>query len=500
MAKLPQFIVDYVMKSDNAQAQVKAQVDQVKSVIADEAVKITEEAIQEGKSQLLKSRKYGVTSSAGTQSLHAKQQDSGQDSNVLWGLFSNAPGSVQCANRIIEAVLGGGYIVEPDTSVNARSRTKTDLKILTNFFDSPNPDDTIETIVQAGLQNYLAYGNWFMEKVPTKGSQGTKSPKIAELYNLSTAEMKILVDPEKRKGGVLEKVGYKRETEGGNSIIYNLNEVIQIKRPSPTSGVYGKAVLETNQAILDLLVRAVRYNTSVLKNGGRPPIQIVLPDDTSEADAEAVSAFYETNFTGEGNAGKALVLFKGAEAKTLGILPQDMAYLELIMTGIKLIAGQYGVPLLMVGFPEGSNRAVASEARRSFYYTNIYPLRKLIAHKITKEIIQDGLGIQGWKFDFRSQGLEESESTRRDIMLAMTKGMMSWNEGRIRMGLLPLAEKWADDHYLLGTKNDSLTAIVDAIGKEPDVSAPDNSQIDAPREQGQGADEEPVGEAPAQGE
>jgi phage portal protein BeeE len=268
---------------------------------------------------------------------------------------------------------------------------------------------------------------------------------------------------------------------------------MQIKRASNTAGVYGKAVLEKNNAILQLLVRAVNYNTSVLRNGGRPPLQIILPEDSTEVDAESVSTYYKKISKGK-QCWKGTILFKGAEAKTLGITPQDMAYLELILTGIKLTSGQYGVPLMLINFPEGSNRSVASEVRRVFYYTKIYPLRKLIAHKFTKEIIRDGLGIEGWKFDFRNQGLEESESSRRDTMTAMSKGMMGWNEGRIKMGLLPLAAKWANEHYLLGTKNDSLTRVIDAIGKKPEQSNPDDKEIGDTENAGEGADEQPAGE------
>lgn len=838
--KLPKILVDFVLGSDNAKKTIAEIVGKTTEGLAKEAAQIIK--------QKTTPRKYITTSTRN--GIMAKEQSTKKDMNVLWEVYSDSPGSVQSANRITESVIGGGYVIEKEVGPEARKATQKDLRKLIDFFDKPNPDDTIETLMSSGLENFLAYGDWYMEKVPTKRTRTGRKFTIAELYGLNTADMTILVDPDIRKRGILKKVGYKRKTEEEKDVIYDLNEICQIRRPSSTAGVYGRAVLETNGLVLQLLLRALIYNTSVLKNGGRPPIQIILPEDTNENDADAVNAFYETNQMGPNNAGKPLVLFKGAKAEAIGITPQDMAYLELIMTGIKLVAGQYGVPLFLIGFPEGSNRACysadtevltgdgwkyhwevdknekiavfdsnnrsvffekpkklskykveehlihfknkkggdilvtedhtmfyrqsrgkyqikkakeiehlkkvitlsapnafishykprekfkidavyhqnhkknekdtyvplnnwlafvglylsegglfvkgeqshnyvitfaqsdnvnrlkadkidklisllpfsfgrcakgkdncrrwtiydknlwtylknncggyshqkrvprdlinlptkelrilfdwlilgdghidkrvgrnsmsyattskqladdvqeiafrlgyntkivshidkrnnrrkelftvrisekvekhyssdsnyetivrekykgdvycfsvstgfyvtrrngcialqgnsSSEERRAFYYTNIYPLRKYISHKFTNEIIKEGMGIEGWKLNFRGQGLEESEATRRDLMTAWGKGLANWNDVRIKMGWLPIDEKWASQYYLLGSKNDSLMPIEDAIGKEPSKSAPEVPQIKPSGEQGEGADMQPTGE------
>jgi len=41
------------------------------------------------------------------------------------------------------------------------------------------------------------------------------------------------------------------------------------------------------------------------------------------------------------------------------------------------------------------------------------------------------------------------------------------------MGQLPIDEKWANNYYLVGTKNDSLIELPKAIGRKPDNAAPD---------------------------
>ena len=855
--KFPKFLEKTVLNSENVKEKVVQTKNDIKKELErdlktqynKEVVKAVNKALEVAKkdwsldtakaldNRFKRSRKYISTSGYGVGKFLANAYQSGKNYNTLSTLFSDSPGSIQAAQRIRDGVLGSGYVIKP--SIEGKKGSKKDLKKLIRFFDAPNPDDTIETLLGVCVENYLAYGNFYLEKVPTKKSakRKIKPMEVAALYNLDPVKMTILVDAAKKKKGVLEKVGYKRTTEQNKAVIYNLDEIFQTRRPNRRADLYGRAVLEDNTATLQLLLRALTYNINILRNGGRPPMQLILPEDSTEADADSVSAYYEKNYMGPHNAGKTLVTFKGAKAEALGITPQDMAYLELLRYGLRLVVGQYGVPLLLVGFPEGTNRAcysadtevltedgwkyhwevekdekiaifnpdnqsvffekpkslvkyevsehlihfqnkkggdilvtedhtmfckqskreykikkakeiehlkkvimpsaphmfkshyepkemfkveavyhqnhkanekdinipmtnwlafiglylsegglfvkgeqsynyvitfaqsdivnktkgeaidglisslpfsfvrnakskdgcrrwsihdknlwtylknncggyshqkriprelmnlpkeasrilfdwlmlgdgtidkrngrnsvsyatnskqladdvqeiafklglntkivsnidkrgnrkelfrvlmskkvekhyssedntisremyegdvycfsvstgfyvtrrngcialqgnTASEARRSFYLTNIYPLRKLISQKITKEIIQQGMGVEGWRLDFKTAGIEESESSRRDFMMAWTKGLYTFNEARIAMGLLPIDEAWANKHYLVGSKNDFLLSIKDAIGRKPEGN---NSETKNPKpERGKG--------------
>jgi len=503
--KIPKFLEKTVLESDNVKSVLDAKVEQVKTDITqnlqtefnkevvEEVNKALEAAKKDWSTETVKaldrkfgaSRKYVSTSGSGkdTEGFMGSQYSSGKNYGTLSTLYSESPGSIQSAFRIRDAILGGGYVIKEE--IGSRSK-KSDLKRLLEFFDRPNPDDTIETLIQVGVENYLAYGNWYMEKVPTKGSSGRKKKELAELYNLDPVRMSILVDAELKKKGVLKKAGFKQSVDSNKSIIYNEDEICHIRRPHRRADLYGRAVLEDNMAMLQLLMRALTYNINILRNGGRPPLQLILPEDSNEADAEAVSAFWEKNYQGPHNAGKTLVSFKGAKAEALGITPQDMAYLELLNYGLRLVAGQFGVPMFLIGVPEGTNRASSAEARRAFYLSNIFPLRKLISQKITQEIIKDGLGIEGWRFDFKTAGLEESESSRRDFMTGWSKGLYSFNEARLSMGLLPVQFDWADKHFLVGTKNDSMIEIEDAIGRTPDNTAPQTPEAKPDVKPGEG--------------
>lgn len=290
---------------------------------------------------------------ASKRGFEAKELPSGKVFPTLYRLYSDAPGAVQCVDRIRDSVLGGGYVLE---RVKGKKGSKQELKKLIAFFDNPNREgETIEDIVGGGVVNYLIYGNWYIEKVPTK-----RGKEIAEIYNLDSSKITILVDDDKHKQGVDMKMGYQRLTEFSKKVIYLPEDIIHVKRSSPTGSIYGQAVLETNTSTLMLLLNALTYNINVIKNGGVPSLQINLPDDSTETDAESVTRFYETNFGGPWNAGKPMVTYKGAKASALGITPSEMRYLELLEYGVRSITGTFGVPLILIGIPDGTNRACYS--------------------------------------------------------------------------------------------------------------------------------------------
>ena len=460
---------------DEVRKEVNTAVAKERKDWSDETSQVIKNVVTEN----IEKKKYVVTSAgrslAAKKDFEAKELPSGKVYSTLYRLYSDAPGAVQCVDRIRDSVLGGGYVID---RVKGKKGSKQDLKKLIAFFDNPNSEgETIEDIVGGGVVSILAYGNWFIEKVPNK-----RGKEVSEIYNLDSSKMTILVDDDKRKRGVDVKLGYQRTTDFNKKVIYLPSDIIHIKRSSLTGSIYGQAVLETNTATVLLLINAITYNINVMKNGGVPPIQINLPDDSNETDAEAVSRFYETNFGGPWNAGKPMVTFKGAKASALGITPNEMRYLELLEYGTRSVTGMFGVPLILIGIPDGTNRATASNTIKSFYLNKVYPLRKYIANKITQEIIIDGLGIDGWKLDFRSSGLEESDSTRRDVVVGFTKGLYSYNETRVKLGLLPVDGDWAEKPYLLGSKNDTLIDIEMAIrnGKKPpqENDKPENDDDD----------------------
>ena len=411
----------------------------------------TAKEIAKSKDSLGRATSY--VSSATGEKFTASQVSPGKSWNIMYSIFSEAPGSTQCADRIRSAITGAGYLLQP---VPGGKKDKEELKKLIEFFDNPNEDDTIEEIVQNIVTNYYAFGNSYLEKVYAEDKDEDGKGEVIGIYNLSSEDMKILVDVDKRKAGVNVPIGYELfvpfahgATRSQKTIIYELDEVMHFKRPDTRSSIYGRAIFEDNQSVIQLILQALAYNIKTFENSGKPPLKIRLPEGTSSTEAIEFSNFFEKNFQGTANAGKALILYNNADAGALGLTPSDMDYLNLLGFGLKQVGGMYGVPMIMISQPEGSNRATSFEETKSFYQRVVQPLRNYICNTITKSIIQNSFGFKDWRLDFQDIDLEDSKSRVEEASKSFMYGTRSWNEARKRMGLESGSEPWQDDFYVV---------------------------------------------------
>ena len=411
----------------------------------------TAKEIAKSKDSLGRATSY--VSSATGEKFTASQVSPGKSWNIMYSIFSEAPGSTQCADRIRSAITGAGYLLQP---VPGGKKDKEELKKLIEFFDNPNEDDTIEEIVQNIVTNYYAFGNSYLEKVYAEDKDEDGKGEVIGIYNLSSEDMKILVDVDKRKAGVNVPIGYELfvpfahgATRSQKTIIYELDEVMHFKRPDTRSSIYGRAIFEDNQSVIQLILQALAYNIKTFENSGKPPLKIRLPEGTSSTEAIEFSNFFEKNFQGTANSGKALILYNNADAGALVLTPSDMDYLNLLGFGLKQVGGMYGVPMIMISQPEGSNRATSFEETKSFYQRVVQPLRNYICNAITKSVIQSSFGFTDWRLDFQDIDLEDSKSRVEEASKSFMYGTRSWNEARKRMGLESGSEPWQDDFYVV---------------------------------------------------
>ncbi len=143
--KIPKFLEKAVLNSDNVKAKIeeakkKSETDTSKGLnqklttqYNKEIVKEVNKALKAAKkdwsfetvkaidNQFHRPRKY-ITTSSGTETFMANILLSGKNYGTLSTLFSDSPGSIQCATRIKEAVLGGGYVIKP--SVGGKKGSK----------------------------------------------------------------------------------------------------------------------------------------------------------------------------------------------------------------------------------------------------------------------------------------------------------------------------------------------------------------------------------------
>jgi|GEM_PF-3442371 len=402
--------------------------------------------------KLLNKKQFITVTSGGSTMIPDLESSPKKTWKTLKTLFSEAPGAIQCATVIRNRMLGGGFYITPVDEKNEIDENDEEYIRLKDFIEEPNPEETLEDVFSSLIWNYWCYGTSYLEKVFDNTNKALNNGKgmLTQIFVLEVEKMKILLDKDLRENGVDLVIGYSREI--GNKrkkIIYDVNEVFHYRRPSPDANVYGQAVLENQQGLLAMAIQAITYNVNFLKNDGKQPLQINLPDTTGAAEGEAFQAYYEKHYTGPANAGRTLILYGGAEAKELGSSLKDMDYANLIKMVKIAVSGAFGVPLVMISDPEGTNRASSIEERKGFHVNLILPERKKFLKKFNKDIVKEGLGITKYKLDLEEIDVEDQGKLTTEGNVAMSNGMATPNEAFEYAGWERVNEEWADKKILI---------------------------------------------------
>lgn len=435
-------IVDFIKNIVNQKQPVK------KTRVVKRRPKLSKEEqkkrVEEVVNKLFLDKKYILSTSGGT-NITGSEESPKKSYEDLQTLYSESPGAVQCGNVIKNRILGGGFMIEPIDMDGEIDENDEEYQRLKNFMLFPNKEETLEDVWSGWIHNYLVYGNAFMEKVKEKESEF-----VSEVYNLDTEKMKILVDLDMKKKGVDIAMGYTRSIDGSKKkVVYDLSEIVHLKKPNPNGSLYGEATLENHTGVLSMIIAALTYNVNIFKNQGRGPMQIVLPQDTDEATAQAFKAYYEKEYTGPANAGKTLITFAGAEAKQLGESIKDMDYLNLLNFGKREVAGMFGVPLVLISDPEGSNRAVSIEERKGFDVNLIVPERTKLLRKFNKEVVADGLGITKYQLSIQEIDVEDQGKLTTEAKEALVYGLATPNEAMGYSGWETVEDDWANKKYII---------------------------------------------------
>jgi HK97 family phage portal protein len=199
-------------------------------------------------------------------------------------------------------------------------------------------------------------------------------------------------------------------------------------------------------------------------NGLMPSVVFNFPSEPPEAEVEELRAKIGDKYGGVQNVGKPLVLFGGADAKTLSLSPDDAQLLESRKFSVEEVARIYGIPPFMIGHSEKTTSwGSGVEAMGSGFVR--YTLRRHL-HAITNEFNRK-LYRTGNKFcEFDTSDLERpsfkefTEALRTGVGRAGERPIMTQNEARSRFNLPPVEG------------GDSVEPVARAAGSPPADPAP----------------------------
>lgn len=388
--------------------------------------------------QLGSAQSYAVGKITVQQSIRAK---------YLKMLFSMCPAANQAAEKIVSCVLHNGWYIRPKTS-NKKHNEKR-IEDITEDLERMKLTDMLKKM----LWSYLMYGDSF---VYTPKGSGKYKDIARDLVALDNLFVFIDVNKDKyEKYGVVSKDKYKYEiypiegsiTSATKKIVeYTPDEIITWSRATSYNPVFGTAPLEEDQATLTLGIRILNHNLRFFSNSAKPPLVINLAQGTDLNRAMEYKKVLDEKYKGANNMWETMVTWNDTKVQEL-TLPDTTAFFD-FLTYVRIqVCGLLNVPPSELGITDKSGLNNAETAHKDFIKTNINAKKKELSRLITRELLQERMGIDDYYLyipDMDSLSDKQRVETNR---VAIESGQMTINEARESMTQDLINDKWAKQFY-----------------------------------------------------
>lgn len=241
-------------------------------------------------------------------------------------------------------------------------------------------------------------------------------------------------------------------------------------------------------------LRIEQNSARLFQNGANPGGVLEAPGAITEATANRLKEYWDTNFTGQ-NAGKVAVLGDGLKFSPMALTAVDAQLIEQLKWNDAVIAGCYGVPAHMInaGTAPAYNNV---EALNQQYYS-----QALQVHVEAIELLLDqGLELpqkrgvtRGTEFDLDVLLRMDTATLVKTAREGVAGGILKPDEARAKLGYGPTP---GGDQVYLQQQNYSLAALAKRDAKDdpfaPGANAP---EPEAPADEADNDNEEAAEEA-----
>lgn len=254
---------------------------------------------------------------------------------------------------------------------------------LLDLLHTPNPRLGGSAFIESMLNYLLLSGNSYIEAVcDTQGQP-------VELYTLRPDRMKVIPGAQ----GFPEAFEYTVDGKGRKISVdphKGHSAVLHLKLFHPLNDWYGMSPIEAAATAIDQHNAVAQHNLSLLQNGGRPSGALLMKGtnyQTQEQKQEFVDDFREA-YSGEGQAGKIMVMEGDLAWQEMGLSPKDLDFVEGKCLSAREIAQAFNVPPMLVGIHGDATFANYKEARYHLWEDTILPLLDYVIDELNHWLVR----------------------------------------------------------------------------------------------------------------
>jgi HK97 family phage portal protein len=242
------------------------------------------------------------------------------------------------------------------------------------LLERPNPRESGMEMLDHVYMHLLLFGNAYLHAIGDGGN-------VRELYALRPDRVSVVAGPDGwpmaydySVGARTSRIAIAIEGEG-------ISPILHLKLADPVEDHRGFAPLSAALVPLEMHEAASRWNKALLDNSARPSGALVYasPENLTDAQFDRLKVELESAFSGQGNAGRPLLLEGGLDWKPLALSPKDMDFQEARNSAAREIALAFGVPPLLLGLPGDNTYSNYAEANRAFWRQAIVPMVRRVS-------------------------------------------------------------------------------------------------------------------------
>ena len=160
---------------------------------------------------------------------------------------------------------------------------------------------------------------------------------------------------------------------GGKVRRVSTEDVIHLQYPNPDDPYTGLSPMSAALQAIDLDVRAVEWNRSLVENRAVAETAIIYPHPLSQRAYDEIQGRLRDQHQGPHNAGSPWLLDNGADLKSFGATPRDMDWLESRRFNREEICSIFSVPPPLVGVLDNATYNNIETANRMFWQNGMLP-------------------------------------------------------------------------------------------------------------------------------
>ena len=346
--------------------------------------------------------------------------------------FSETPIARRAINCIKDRIAGMRWRVQPRQgyALEAIPGGAQRVRLLTDNFDAPNPDDSFRSLAEQVLEDVVVGGYGAIE---VQATGNAASPLV--LWPVDGASIRMNVDWD----GSPQSQRYMQVTNqsGANSQIkLDDDELIYIRLNPRTHTPFGLGRLEVAFETINAFLGAHRYASRLASNS---VVQYALwLQDLTPEHHERLIRWWQDEIEGTG---KVPILSAESKPEVLRFGGGTDADLRLQWQEflLRIVADAFDLPPFYLGVERDVNRSTAEEYNDLAFRQAIVPTARLLAESLTRDAIAKKLGWSDLEFVFADVETTDPLEEAQIQQILLQSGVLTVNEVRRMRGLPEIA-------------------------------------------------------------